>query len=238
MANFNFNSAETIQETRAHEIANSFMAQVYVWMSFGLAVTGGLAWYAANSEGLLRLLFGSGTAPFIIIVVVQLGIVFYLSARVHTLSPTAASGLFVLYAALNGVILAPVFFIYTSESIASTFFVTAGTFGAMSLYGYTTKRDLSNLSGFLMMGLIGLILASVVNIWLKSEVTMWVITYIAIIVFVLLTAYDTQKIKKMAYELDQNEDLRSSVAVLGALSLYLDFVVLFIHLLRILGKQK
>ena len=234
----NINSAETIHETRAHEIANSFMAQVYVWMSFGLAVTGGLAWYTANSEGLIRALFGSGMAPFIIIVVVQLGIVFYLGAKVTTLSPTVTSGLFVLYAALNGVILAPIFIVYTSESIASTFFVTAGTFGAMSLYGYTTKRDLSNLHSFLMMGLFGIIIASLVNIWLKSELTMWVITYIAIVVFVLLTAYDTQKIKKLAYELDQNEDFRSSVAVLGALSLYLDFVILFIHLLRIFGKQK
>ena len=238
MADFKFNSAETLQETRAHEIAHSFMSQVYVWMSFGLAVTGGLAWYAVNSPGLLRTLFGGGMAPFFIIVVIQLGIVFYLSSRVMKLSPTVASGLFVLYAALNGVIFAPLFMIYTSESIASTFFVTAGTFGAMSLYGYTTKRDLSNLRGFLMMGLIGIIIATLANIWLRNQTVMWVVTYIAVIVFVLLTAYDTQRIKRMAYELDQNEDLRSSVAVLGALSLYLNFINLFIHLLRIFGRER
>jgi FtsH-binding integral membrane protein len=239
MANFNFNfNGETVQETRAHEIAHSFMSQVYVWMCFGLAVTGGLAWYTANSEAFIRALFGSGMTVFWVIVIAQLGIVFYLSARVTKLSPTVASGLFVLYAALNGVIFAPLFMVYTSESIASTFFVTAGTFGAMSLYGYTTKRDLSNLRSFLMMGLIGIIIATIANIWLRNQTVMWVVTYIAVIVFVLLTAYDTQKIKRMAYELDQNEDLRSSVAILGALSLYLDFVNLFIHLLRIFGRQR
>jgi FtsH-binding integral membrane protein len=207
-------------------------------MCFGLAVTGGLAWYTANSAGLIRTLLSGGMALFFVIVIIQVGIVFYLSTRVASLSPTAASGLFVLYAALNGVILAPLFIVYTHESIASTFFVTAGTFGAMSLYGYTTKRDLSSLRGFLLMGLIGIILASLVNIWLRSEATMWVITYIGIFVFILLTAYDTQKIKQMAYELDQNEDLRANVAVLGALRIYLDFVNLFIYLLRIFGKRR
>ena len=235
--NYNFNN-ESIQETRVHEIANSFMSQVYVWMCFGLAVTGGLSWYAANSQWLLRMMFGNGMAPFWIIVVIQFGIVFFLSARVTKLSPTVASGLFVIYASLNGIILAPIFLIYTSQSIASTFFVTAGTFGAMSLYGYTTKKDLSGLRSFLIMGLIGIIIASIVNIWLRNQTMMWVVTYIAVIVFVLLTAYDTQKIKQMAYNLDQNEELRSSVAVLGALSLYLDFINLFIHLLRIIGKNK
>ena len=238
MAEYNFNRTETLQESRTHEIAHSFMTQVYVWMSFGLAVTGGLSLYAANSEALLRMLFGNGMMPFWIIVIIQLGIVFYISSRVAKLSPTMASGLFVVYAALNGVILAPIFLIYTSESIASTFFVTAGTFGAMSLYGYTTKRDLSGLGSFLIMGLIGVIIATIVNIWLRNQTVMWVVTYIAVIVFVLLTAYDTQKIKRMAYELEQNEDLRASVAVLGALSLYLDFINLFIHLLRIFGKER
>jgi len=238
MSEFNFNNTETVHEVRAQEIAHSFMSQVYVWMCFGLAVTGGLAWYSANSVGLLRLLLGGGMMPFWIIVIVQLGIVFFLSARVTKLNPTVASGLFVLYAALNGLILAPIFLIYTSESIASTFFVTAGTFGAMSLYGYTTKRDLSGLRSFLLMGLIGVIIATIANIWLRNQTVMWVVTYIAVFVFVLLTAYDTQKIKQMAYELDQNEDLRSNVAVLGALSLYLDFINLFIHLLRIFGKNK
>ena len=238
MNNFNYSNTETIQDIRANEIARSFLGQVYLCMSFGLAVTGGLAWYTANSAGLLRMLFGGGMAPFIIIVIAQIGIVIYLSSRITTLSPTTASSFFVLYAALNGLIFAPLFLVYTSESIASTFFVTAGTFGAMSLYGYTTKRDLSGLGSLLLMGLIGVILATLVNIWLRSQAMMWAVTYIAIIVFVLLTAYDTQRIKQMAYELDQNDDLRASVAVLGALRLYLDFVNLFIYLLRIFGRQK
>jgi len=237
MREFNFNNTETIQEVRVHEVAHTFMTQVYVWMCFGLAVTGGLALFTARSERLIMMLFGSGMVPFIIIAVIQLGIVFYVSSRITSLSPTAASALFVLYAALNGVILAPLFIVYTSGSIASTFFVTAGTFGAMSLYGYTTKKDLSGLGSFLIMGLIGLILATIVNIILKNETAMWVITYIGLMIFVLLTAYDTQKIRQMAYELDQNEDVRSSVAVLGALRLYIDFVMIFIYLLRIFGSR-
>jgi len=237
MREFNFNNTETIQEVRVHEVAHTFMTQVYVWMCFGLAVTGGLALFTASSERLFMMLFGRGMVPFFIMAAIQLGIVFYVSSRITKLSPTVASALFVLYAALNGLILAPIFLVYTSGSIASTFFVTAGTFGAMSLYGYTTKKDLSGLGSFLMMGLIGIIIATIVNLFLRNETTMWVITYIGVIVFVLLTAYDTQKIKQMAYELDQNEDLRSSVAVLGALKLYIDFVMIFIYLLRIFGSR-
>jgi FtsH-binding integral membrane protein len=238
MNNFSFSNTETINDERANAIARSFLAQVYACMSFGLAVTGGLAWYTANSAWIMNMLFGGGTAPLLIMIILQLGIVFYLSSRITALSPTTASAFFVLYAAFNGLIFAPIFLVYTHESIASTFFVTAGTFGAMSLYGYTTKRDLSGMGSFLMMGLMGIILATLVNIFLKSEAVMWVVTYITIIVFVLLTAYDTQKIKQMAYQLDQNEDLRASMAVLGALKLYLDFVILFINLLRIFGRQK
>ena len=237
MNEYNFNN-ETIQQTRAHEIANAFMTQVYVWMCFGLAVTGGIAWYTANSEVLISTLFGNGRTLFYIIVAIQFGIIIYFGNKVASLSPTVASGLLVVYAALNGIILAPIFIIYAHESIASIFFVTAGTFGAMSLYGYTTKRDLSSLRGFLMMGLIGLLIASFVNLWLESVATMWVISYVAVFVFVLLTAYDTQKIKRMAYELDQNENLRSSMAVLGALSIYIDFVAIFIHLLILFGKRR
>lgn len=229
---------DSINESRMEIAVAEFMTQVYVWMGFGLAVTGGLSWYVVNSRPLMQMLLGNGMAPFWVLTIVQLGIVFFLSAKVASLNPTVASGLFVLYAALNGLLLAPIFMIYTDESIATAFFITGGTFGAMSLYGYTTKRDLSNLGSFLMMGLVGIIIASIVNMWMQSEKMMWVISYIAVFVFVGLTAYDTQKIKALARDLGKDEDLRANMAVIGALKLYLDFVNLFLYILRILGKRR
>lgn len=229
---------DSIQQTRAEELARSFMGHVYTWMCFGLAMTGGVSWYVCNSEAWMMRLFGDGMGIFFGLVIAELALVVYLSARITKLSPTAASALFALYAALNGVTLAPIFLVYTSESIASTFFITAGTFGAMSMYGYATKRDLSGVGSFAMMGLIGVIIASVVNIFLRSPMVVWVTSVIAVLVFVLLTAYDTQKIKQMAYGLAEDDNVRGSVAVLGALSLYLDFVNLFIHLLMLFGKKK
>ena len=229
---------DSIHASRVEIAVSEFMTQVYVWMGFGLAITGGLSWYTINSKPFMNMLFGHGMGPFWVLAIVQLGIVFFLSAKVASLSPTVASGLFVLYAALNGILLAPLFMVYTQQSVASAFFVTAGTFGAMSLYGYTTKRDLSSWGSFLMMGLIGIIIASIVNMWMRNEMMMWVISYIAVFVFVGLTAYDTQKIKNLARNLGKDEDLRSSMAILGALTLYLDFVNLFIHILRIMGKRR
>ena len=229
---------DSISASRAEIAVSEFMTQVYVWMAFGLAVTGGLSWYTANSEPFMNMLFGHGMTTFWVLFFVQLGIVFFLSAKAATLNPTVASGLFVLYAALNGMLLAPMFMVYTDQSIASAFFITAGTFGAMSVYGYTTKRDLSGWGSFLMMGLIGVIIASVVNIWMRNEMMMWVISYITVFVFVGLTAYDTQKLKNIARNLGKDENLRSNIAILGALTLYLDFINLFITILRITGKRR
>lgn len=164
---------------------------------------------------------------------------FVLSGLIHKLSAGVATSLFMLYSALTGLTLSSILFIYTAESIAATFVVTAGMFGAMSLYGYTTKRDLSGFGNMLFMGLIGIVLASLVNFWLKSEALMWAVTYIGVVIFVGLTAYDTQKLKNIGQQIDLNDasQLRKT-AILGALTLYLDFINLFLMLLRIFGNRR
>jgi len=161
-----------------------------------------------------------------------------ISAAINRMSSATATLLFVLYSALNGVTFAAIFMIYTRSSIASTFLVTAGTFGAMSLYGYVTKKDLTGFGSFLFMGLIGIVIASVVNIFLQSEMIYWVTTYIGVFVFVGLTAYDTQKIKKIGEAGFANGEDQQKAAILGALRLYLDFINLFLMLLRIMGGRR
>ncbi|MGL5398915.1 MAG: Bax inhibitor-1/YccA family protein, partial [Plesiomonas shigelloides] len=155
------------------------------------------------------------------------------------LSGAMATSLFMLYSALTGLTLSSIFIMYTASSIASTFLVTAGMFGAMSLYGYTTKRDLSGFGNMLFMALIGIVLASLVNMWLKSDTLMWVITYIGVVLFVGLTAYDTQKLKMIGEQLsvDDKENFRK-YSIVGALTLYLDFINLFLMLLRIMGNRR
>ena len=169
--------------------------------------------------------------------IAEIALVWFLSARVMSLSLPVATGAFALYSILNGVTLSPIFLIYTSESIASTFFITAGTFGAMALYGYMTKRDLTRLGSLLFMALIGVIIATVVNIFLRSEILMWIITYAGIVLFVGLTAYDTQKVKQLAAQTAHDEELSKKVSIIGALNLYLDFINLFLYLLRLFGRR-
>ena len=164
-------------------------------------------------------------------------LVWYVSARIMSLSFTTATGLFMLYSLLNGLTLSVLFAVYTRSSIASTFFITAGTFGAMSLYGYFTKKDLSSWGNILIMAVIGLIIASVVNMFMQSSMMYWIITYAGVLIFVGLTAYDTQKIKQMLANQEINEQTQK-LALLGALSLYLDFINLFLYLLRIFGDRK
>ena len=161
-----------------------------------------------------------------------------LSAAINRLSATAAMMMFLVYSALNGMTLSIIFVVYTRSSIASTFFVTAGTFGAMSLYGHLTKRDLTSWGSFLTMGLFGIIIASVVNIFLKSEMVTWIVTYIGIFVFIGLTAYDTNKLKIIARQGFNDEETEKKVGILGALTLYLDFINLFLLLLRVLGGRR
>jgi len=214
-----------------------FMVRVYNWMGAGLAMTGGVSWYVSTSETILNLLI---TQPILFfgLLIAELGLVFYLAARVMQMDVGQAMGVFFLYAGLNGVTLAPLFLLYTTASLASTFFVTAGMFGAMSFYGYTTKKDLTSWGGFLFMGLIGIIIASVVNMFLHNSMLYWIISYAGVLIFVGLTAYDTQKIKETNILGNEGTDEDTKEAIRGALTLYLDFINLFLMLLRIMGTRR
>ena len=216
----------------------TYMAQVYGWMTCGLLLTAFVSWFAANTPAVMELVFAN-RITFFGLIILQLALVFILSGMVHKFSGAVATGLFMLYSALTGLTMASIFLVYTYSSIASTFFITAGMFGAMSFWGYTTKRDLSGMGSMLFMALIGIVLASLVNIWLKSSALMWAVTYIGVVVFVGLTAYDTQKLKNIGegINVDDKENLRR-YSILGALTLYLDFINLFMMLLRIFGNRR
>ncbi|MFC1816494.1 Bax inhibitor-1/YccA family protein [Thermodesulfobacteriota bacterium] len=228
----------SLQRTQAQIQVNEFIRSVYNWMAIGLGLTGFVAFYVSNSETLLRLILGNQLI-FFGLIIGELALVFSISARVNKMQASTATALFVIYAALNGATLSFIFLVYTRSSITSTFFICAATFIACSIYGMTTKRDLTSLGGFMMMGLIGIVIASVVNIFLRSSGMSLIISYIGVFVFVGLTAYDTQKLKTMA--LTQPAGLDAGVirkgAILGALTLYLDFINLFLMLLRILGNR-
>ncbi|MBS0847709.1 Bax inhibitor-1/YccA family protein [Citrobacter sp. JGM124] len=216
----------------------AFMAQVYGWMTCGLLLTAFIAWYAANTPAVMELVFSSNIT-FFGLIIAQLALVFVISGMIHKLSPGLATSLFMLYSALTGLTLSSIFLAYTASSIASTFVVSAGMFGAMSVYGYTTKRDLSGFGNMLFMALIGIVLASLVNFWLKSDALMWAITYIGVIVFVGLTAYDTQKLKNIGEQIDTRDtQMMRKYSIVGALTLYLDFINLFLMLLRIFGNRR
>ena len=206
-------SDSIVQQTRSG--LQTYMAQVYGWMTVGLLLTAFIAWYAANTPELMMFIFSS-KITFFGLIIAQLALVFVLSGLVQKLSAGMATTLFMLYSALTGLTLSSIFIVYTYSSIASTFVVTGGMFGAMSLYGYTTKRDLSGFGSMLFMGLIGIVLASLVNLWLKSEALMWAVTYIGVVVFVGLTAYDTQKLKNIGEQIDvrglRNANRRSGKA--------------------------
>ncbi len=218
---------------------NQFIRSVYNWMAAGLAITGVVALYVASSETLRQMIF-TNQILFFALIIGELALVFSLSARIQKIQASTATGMFLLYSALNGLTLSFVFLIYTQSSVASVFFICAATFGACSLYGMSTQRDLTSMGSFMTMGLIGIVIASVVNMFIQSSGMNMIISYIGVIVFVGLTAYDTQKLKMMA--LSQPADLEEGVVrkgtILGALTLYLDFINLFLMLLRILGDRK
>lgn len=213
-----------------------FFPRVYNWMMVGLGLTALTAMLTASSPAIQRLVFGNQLV-FFGLIIAELGMVIGLSAAIRRLSAFTATAIFLLYSALTGVTFGAIFLAYTRGSIGSAFFVTAGTFGVMSIYGYATKRDLTAWGSFLFMGLIGFILASVVNIWLHSAMIDWITTYIGIFIFVGLTAYDTQKLKVMAHAGLSGEE-QQKMAILGALTLYLDFINLFLLLLRAFGRRR
>lgn len=228
----------SLSRDQAQIQVNEFIRSVYNWMAIGLGLTGFVAFYVSQNESLLRLILGNRMI-FFGLIIAELALVFSISARVHKMQSSTATGLFVLYAALNGATLSVIFLVYTRSTIASTFFICAATFVACSIYGMTTKRDLTSLGGFMMMGLFGIIIASVVNIFVRSSGMSMIISYIGVFVFIGLTAYDTQKLKTMART--QPAGLEAGVirkgAILGALSLYLDFINLFLMLLHIFGRR-
>jgi FtsH-binding integral membrane protein len=217
----------------------AYMLRVYNYMAIGVALTGVAAWITyqivLTNPGLQKTLFGGPL--YLVLLLAPLALVFFLSFRIEHLAPATAQGLFFFYAALLGVSLTPVFIIYTGASIARVFFISAASFGALSLYGYTTQRDLSPFGSFLIMGLFGIILAGLVNIFLQSSALQFVISVIGVIVFAGLTAWDTQRIKEM-YSAYDDGTVASRKAIMGALTLYLDFINLFLMLLRLFGDRR
>ncbi len=212
-----------------------YMLRVYNYMATGLALTGLVAFATSQSAELMQTIHGTGLRW--IVMLGPLGFVFFLSARINAIKASTAQTLFWVYSAMMGLMMSYIFLAYTGTSIARVFFITAGTFAAMSLYGYTTKRDLTGLGSFMMMGLIGIIIASIVNMFLQSSAMHFVISVIGVLVFVGLTAYDTQNIKAMYSELDSSE-VAGKKAIMGALRLYLDFINLFIMMLSLFGNRE
>jgi len=229
----------SIPSQRETVLVNGFVRSVYNWMCIGLALTGFIAYYVSGNQAIQSLVFGNKMI-FFGLIIAELALVFSLAGMVNRMSAGTATALFVLYSALNGVTLSFIFLVYTQTSIFSTFLICSGTFLACSFYGWTTKRDLTSFGGFLVMGLIGIIIATLVNMFIRSSALSMGISYIGVFIFVGLTAYDTQKLKNMA--LTQPEGLEGGVvrkgAILGALSLYLDFINLFLMLLRIFGQGR
>ncbi len=211
---------------------------VYVWMTLALAITGFVALYVAKSYTLLNVMVQNNIL-FWGLLIAEVALVMYLSARIHRISFTTATVLFIAYSILNGVTMSILFMVYTMSSIATTFFVTAGTFGVTALYGYVTKKDLTRIGSLCIMGVIGLIIASLVNLFLHNSMMDLIISYIGVLLFVGLTAYDSQKIKRLLSgdDIEVNETSQK-IALMGSLTLYLDFINLFIYLLRILGDRK
>ena len=215
----------------------SFVSKVFLWMALGLGLSAAASFALLAQPAVLKAIF-TNNLLLIGLLVGELGLVIWLSAGAMRMSASLAAALFALYSVLNGVTLTSIFLVYTGVSVLSTFAVTAGTFFFFSLYGATTKKDLTSVAGLAMMGLIGVILASVVNIFLKSPAVMWVSTFIGIAVFLGLIAYDTQKLKAIHAMGFESAEAEKRIAILGALTLYLDFINLFILLLRIFGKRR
>jgi hypothetical protein len=214
-----------------------YLTKVYNWMAVALLLTGAVAYFTAQSETMIQAIFGNRIL-FFGLIIGELALVGYISARINKLSSYKATLLFLTYTVLNGLTMAVIFMAYTSASISTTFIITAGTFGAMSLYGYYTKSDLTKIGSLAFMALIGIIIASVVNMFMNSEMMSWIISYLGVAIFIGLTAYDTQKLKRIAINGFENEESMEKSAILGALTLYLDFINLFLFLLRILGDRK
>lgn len=216
---------------------SNLMYRVYAWMCAALAITAATAYYVSTSPAILNFIFSKPFVP-IVLIIVQLGLVVALSFLIERISLATAVTLFILYSISMGLTLSAIFLVYQLTSIFATFLVTSGMFGAMAIYGYFTKADLSSMGSFLFMGLIGLIIGGLVNMFLKSASFQYVLSAIGVLVFTLLTAYDVQKIKNIMQERAADRETMGKIALIGALTLYLDFVNLFLFLLQFMGRRK
>ena len=240
--NMNYNDFELKNLSVDEQLSMSsafpvLMRKVYVWMTLALVITGFTAYGVATSPGVLQLIFGNQIL-FWGMIIAELALVIGVSAAINRLSLTTATLMFILYSVINGALFSSIFLIYTASSIATVFFITAGTFGVMAMIGYTTKTDLTSIGKYLFMALIGLIIATLVNMFIKSEGFTYILSYIGVLIFVGLTAYDSQKIKQMLLQAPDAGEGAQKLALLGALTLYLDFINLFIYLLRIFGRRE
>jgi len=213
------------------------MRKVYTWMTLALVITGLTAYGVANSPGVLQAIY-TNQILFWGLIIAELALVVGVSAAINKLSLTTATLMFILYSVINGALMSYIFLAYTASSVATVFFITAGTFGVMALIGYTTKTDLSSMGKILFMALIGLVIATLVNLFVKSDGLTLILSYVGVLIFVGLTAWDSQKIKQMLLQAPDAGEGAQKIALLGALSLYLDFINLFIYLLRIFGKRE
>ncbi len=214
-----------------------FISKVFIWMSFGLLLSTVAAFGLLSQPAMLKAILGNQLA-FFGLIFVELGLVIWLSARIEAMSAAMATSIFCVYSLLNGVSVSAVLLMYTGQSVIQTFAITAGTFFFFSLYGLTTKKDLTSIGGMAVMGLIGVMIASIVNIFMKSSALMWIITFAGIAIFVVLVARDTQRLKQMHAMGFQDADHESKYVIMGALALYLDFINLFFLLLRLFGKGR
>ena len=232
------NMANYVSQHTATDVAvSALFKSVYMQMAAALSITGLVAYFLSQSQD-FWIFLANNTSLIWVVLIAQVVLVIWLSARFTRMSMTTATLLFILYSAMMGVTMSTIFMVYTMSSIASVFFITAGMFLVMSLLGYFTRMDLTRLGSVLFMALIGVIIASLVNIFLKSEMLYWVVSYVAVVVFVGLTAYDTQKIKQMLVEYGEVDEMGYKLALFGALTLYLDFINLFLYLLRIFGDRR
>ena len=213
-----------------------YMVKVYQYMSIALAISGLVAFMVASSPTLMQAIFGTPLA--FVVMLAPLGFVIFFGFKLNSISAEKAKSFLWIYSALMGLSLATIFAVYTATSITRVFLITASTFGAMSIYGYTTKKDLTSFGSFLIMGLIGIMIASLINIFLKSSGLDFAISLLGVFIFIGLTAYDTQRIKQTYYHFAGNDEMVSKMAVMGALNLYMDFINLFIILLRFFGERK
>lgn len=227
----------SISEDEITAETQRFFVKVYGWMSVALIITGLVAVWASSNQTIMRIILDKEYV-FVSLLVFEFLLVMFLVGWIKKISSQTATLILILYSGLNGLTLSVIFLVFTTDSIASTFFITAGTFAIMSVYGYFTKTDLTNLGNLLLMALFGLILSTIINIFFQNELLYWITTFAGILIFIGLIAYDTQKIKKLNIIGNEGKDEDKKESIMGALTLYLDFINLFLDLLRLFGKRK